>query len=56
MVRTVPAESEKAAETGVIFTEEQCWAIEDIQDSLDDNDDNSHEGLVVLTSELINLC
>ena len=40
----------------MIYTEEQRRAIEDIQDSLDDNDDDSHEGLLVLTSELMNIC
>ena len=37
MLRTVPPESEDPTETGVTYTLEQRQAIEDIQDSLDDD-------------------
>lgn len=54
MVRTVPDDTEEATETGVTYTAEQRRAIEDIQDSLDD--DESEEGLPALASELMKLC
>lgn len=54
MVRTVPADSDEDTETGVVYTREQRQAIEDIQDSVDD--DMTSEGLPALADELMQLC
>lgn len=54
MVRTVPADANKTTETGIVYTREQREAIEDIQDSLED--DNGEVGLDVLANEVMKLC
>ncbi len=54
MVRTVPADSDKPTKTGVVYTSEQRQAIEDIQDSLDN--DGTNKGLPALANELMQLC
>ncbi len=54
MVRTVPADPDEGTETGVVYTKEQRQAIEDIQDSLDD--DGTDEGLPALANGLMQLC
>lgn len=45
MIRTIPTDSEEATKAGVTYTEDQRWAIKNIQDSLDDNE--SDERVIV---------
>ena len=58
MVRTVPAldddDDNGETETGVIYTQDQRDAIEDIHDDLDDDD--SDVGLATLASNVMRLC